>query len=48
MTSFECHTDLLLDFDYLSNDYVDVGKALEEDLSLRRLDLFLSKLLERS
>jgi hypothetical protein len=46
--SFECHTDLLLDFDYLSNDYVDVGKALEEALSLRRLDLFLSKLLERS
>jgi hypothetical protein len=45
--SFECHTDLLLDLDDLSNDHADMGKALE-DLGLGRLDDFLSKILERS
>lgn len=48
--SFECHTDLLLDLDDLSDDLAAMGKALEEDLSLGRLDdfLLLSKLFERS
>ncbi len=45
--SFECHTDLLLDLDDLSNDHAEMGKALD-DLSLGRLDDFLSKLLDRS
>ncbi len=48
--SFECHTDLLLDLDDLSDEHSAMGKALEEDLSLGRLDDFLlfSKLFERS
>ena len=47
--SFECHTDLLLDLDDISDDLGDMGKALEEfSLEDGSCEDFLFKLLERS
>ena len=46
--SFECHTDLLLDLDELSNDFAEIGKAPEDLFSEEYPFDFLFKLLERS
>ena len=47
--SFECHTDLLLDLDDISDDLGDMGKALEEySLEDDSCEEFLFKLLKRS
>mmetsp|Transcript_30610 Transcript_30610/g.45957 ORF Transcript_30610/g.45957 Transcript_30610/m.45957 type:complete len:166 (+) Transcript_30610:88-585(+) len=47
--SFECHTDLLLDLDDISDDLGDMGKALEAySLEDDSCEEFLFKLLKRS
>eukprot|EP00984_Skeletonema_dohrnii_P022245 scaffold11365_cov78-Skeletonema_dohrnii-CCMP3373.AAC.2 len=47
--SFECHTDLLLDLDDMSDDLGDMGKALEKySLEDDSCEDFLFKLLERT